>query len=50
MEKILYKSWTEVNEQIVILEMKKNGHNIEIVRVYVSSDDVDSENKDSHVE
>ena len=40
------KTWEEVDEQIMILELSKNGQNIVIVGVYAPSEDADQQIKD----
>lgn len=41
------KSWKEINERIISLELKKNGHEIVIVGVYAPTDDADCDIKDT---
>ncbi|KAL3278586.1 hypothetical protein HHI36_016131, partial [Cryptolaemus montrouzieri] len=41
-----FKRWEEIDEQIIMVEIHKNGQNIVIVGVYASSNDADVEIKD----
>jgi len=44
------KSWQEVDEQILTLEISKNGHNIVVIGVYAPSEDSSIETKEKFYE
>lgn len=44
------KKWQEINEEIMGLELRKNGHDIVIIGVYVLTDDTDANTKDDFYE
>lgn len=39
------KKWEEIDEQMITLELRKNGHNIVIIGIYAPSDDADQQIK-----
>lgn len=44
------KSWEEIDEQIIKLEINKNGHNIAVIGTYAPSEDADKLDKDKYYE